>query len=359
MSNLISNKSRNYWWFIRVTAFLICTVMALAPAIADAEKEEGGEVEGEGEGEEKQRIVVVAEFNAALDHWPEGLAIDKSGNIYVTQGTAFFTGIISDGWIKKISSKGPEVTELAHFKDELGAAGIVVSANGDIFYAKPNLADNNLNGVYRLNDDGSTERLPGTENTILANGLALDKHGGLFIGDSLRGAVWQVPTDGEGTAQIWSDDALLGACDFGANGVAIWKDNLYVANTSAGLLARIPIRDDGSAGPAVLVAGDTGCDESDELFGMDGIALDVDGNVYALLVLQDKIVRINPDDGSVEVLLTAADGLNNPSSIAFGTGKGDRQSIFFVNYALFPDGPDSLGTAVLKWDVDVAGLPLP
>jgi len=335
--------------------------MALAPAIADAEEED----EGEGEGEEKEEVVVVAEFNAALDHYPEGLAIDKSGNIYVTQGTAFFTGNISDGWIKKISSNGPELTELAFFKDELGPAGIVVNARGDIFYAKPNIFDPSVNGVYQLLDDGSTELLPGTEYTILANGLALDNHGNLFIGDSLMGAVWRVPTDGSGPAQIWSDDALLGGCGFGANGVAIWKDSVYVANTSSGLLARIPIRDDGSAGPAELVAGDTDCDESDDLFGMDGIALDVHGNVYALLVLQHKLVRIDPSDGSVEVLLTVEDGLYNPASIAFGTGKGDRQSVFIANYALFPDIPDfggvgkSLGPAVLKYHVGVPGLPLP
>ena len=59
------------------------------------------------------------------------------------------------------------------------------------------------------------------------------------------------------------------------------------------------------------------------------------------------------------------DGLYNPASIAFGTGKGDRKSVFISNYALFPDTPDfggvgsSLGPAVLKFDVGVPGLPLP
>ena len=58
-------------------------------------------------------------------------------------------------------------------------------------------------------------------------------------------------------------------------------------------------------------------------------------------------------------------GLYNPASIAFGTGKGDRQSVFIANYAVFPDIPDfggvgkSKGPAVLKYDVGVPGLPLP
>jgi sugar lactone lactonase YvrE len=305
----------------------------------------------------EDEVFVVASFDAP--HWPEGLAIDKKGNIYVTQGSAFFW-VPSDGWIEKISPDGAEIDQLAFFKDELGPAGIVVNARGDVFYAKPNLDDHDLNGVYQLYDDGSTVRLLGTENIMLANGLAFGKHGDLFVSDSFMGAIWRVPVDASGPAQIWSsDESLFGlSCgNPGANGVAIWKDSVYVANTAKGSLVRIPILKDGSAGQAEVVAGDNDC--GGELFGMDGIALDVHGMVYALLVLQDKLVRIDPSDGSFVELLTGADGLHNPASIAFGTGKGDRKSVFIANYALFPPGPDSLGPAVLKYDVGVEGLPLP
>ena len=93
---------------------------------------------------------------------------------------------------------------------------------------------------------------------------------------------------------------------------------------------------------------------------MDGIALDVHGNVYALLVLQHKLVRIDPTDGSTTLLLDEDDGLWNASSLAFGTGKGDRESIFIANYAVLPPEPaNSFGPAVLKYDVGVPGLPLP
>ena len=46
-----------------------------------------------------------------------------------------------------------------------------------------------------------------------------------------------------------------------------------------------------------------------------------------------------------------ADGLWNPASIAFGTGKSDRQSVFFTNYALLPPATGDFGPAVLKFDV--------
>jgi gluconolactonase len=93
---------------------------------------------------------------------------------------------------------------------------------------------------------------------------------------------------------------------------------------------------------------------------MDGIALDVHGNVYVLLVLQNKLVRIDPEDGTTTTLLTEEDGLWNPASLAFGTSKGERESLFIANYAVIPPEPaNSLGPAVLKYKVGVPGLPLP
>jgi sugar lactone lactonase YvrE len=143
--------------------------------------------------------------------------------------------------------------------------------------------------------------------------------------------------------------------------VALWDGALYVASTTRGLLVRIPIEADGSAGAAEVVAGDDSNEcEPDALFGMDGIAVASDGSVYAALVLQNQLVRIDPADGSHEMLLTAEDGLHNPASLAFGTTEGDTTSLYITNYAVLPPEPeDSPGPAVIKVDVGVEGAPLP
>jgi sugar lactone lactonase YvrE len=308
-------------------------------------------------------LEVVASFDADKQEQPEGITIDKEGNAYVTMGFPFFWAP-GDGEIRRISPDGTETT-LASFPGGQGPAGIVVNARGDVYFAWPNPGNPDTNGVYRLHDDGSTERLPGSENIVLANGLAFDNHGNLFVSDSLLGTIWRIPSDGSSPAEPWfSDPSLIGGCDeenaFGANGVAIWKDSIYVATTDRGGLVRISVLKNGSAGTAEVIAGND-CDPGGPLWGLDGIALDVHGDVYAVSVLQNQLLRIDPSDGSVEVLLTGEDGLFNPASIAFGTGKGDRQSVFMTNFALIPDfePENSLGPAVLKFDVGVPGLPLP
>lgn len=307
-------------------------------------------------------VEVVRSFDRTNGELPEGIIIDKVGNIFVTMGIPFFVGG-GFGAVWQISPDGTETAVLVEYPDGPSPAGIAVDASGNVYFAlvNPFTPPEAPGGIYRFADDGSTERLPGTEHMFVPNGLALDKHGNLFVGESLDGAIWRVPTDGSADAEIWLQDeyTMGGPCGSGANGVALWKSNLYVANTSKGVLARIPILKDGSPGTPELVAGTLECGV-DELFGMDGIALDVHGNIYALLVLQNKLVRIDPTDGTVTTLLTEDDGLWNPASLAFGTGKGDRESIFIANFAVLPPEPtNSLGAAVLKFDVGVPGLPLP
>lgn len=305
------------------------------------------------------QVEVVKAFDESPNHLPEGISLDKPGNIFVSLGPPFFVGG-GYGAVLQISPDGTETT-LVEYPNGPAPAGLAVDAPGNVYFAVPNPGQPDV-GVYRLTDEGA-ERLPGTENMQLPNGLAFDKQGNLYASDSILGAIWRIPRGGAAAAESWLAHDLLAGCPedpVGANGIAFWKGNLYAANTAKGILVHIPIIEDGSPGNPEIVAGNPDCVQNDELYGMDGIALDVHGKVYALLVLQHKLVRIDPDDGTATLLLSEEDGLWNPASLAFGTGKGDRKSLFIANYAVIPPEPaNSLGPAVVKFDVGVPGLPLP
>lgn len=309
-----------------------------------------------------QEFEVSTSFDAAAAELPEGVSIDPDGVKYVTLGPPFFVPESGPGWVVRIAADG-SVETLAEF-DDGAPAGIVAGAGGEVYFARPNPGIEESRGVYRIGADGTPERLPGTEALLVANGLALDGQGGLFVSDSALGTIWHVPLDGSTAVPWFSDQAMVGGCggegEVGANGVALWEDGLYVANTFRGLLVRIDIEADGSAGAAEVVAGDDTNDcEPDALFGMDGIAFDSAGNVYAALVLQNQLVRIDPSDGSFDVLLTAEDGLHNPASLAFGVTQADSTSLYITNYAVLdPEPEDSPGPAVLSFDTGVEGAPV-
>jgi sugar lactone lactonase YvrE len=90
----------------------------------------------------------------------------------------------------------------------------------------------------------------------------------------------------------------------------------------------------------------------------DEIALDVHGGIYVAAVAHNAVIRVNPDR-SVDTLFYEPSGgtLNFPSSVAFGTGKGMKQTLYVVNLAAAfnPLADANLVTI----DVGVPGAPLP
>lgn len=313
-------------------------------------------------------------FDAAEGEFPEGVAVDKVGNVYV--------GLDAPrGEIRKFTPDGEE-SLLVDFGNP-GVLGLAVDAPGNVYAARevpPN------NGVYRVDKKGNAERLPGTEAIVFPNSLAFDKRGNLYVTESFsldpplaefpgcdigfgpffgRGGIWRIPPGGE--AELWLRHELLtGTClpipipfPVGANGIAHRQDSLYVANSEKSIVVRIPINRDGTPGSPEVVA-----QVADFIpptpFGppaLDGVALDVHGDVYALAIDTSTLVRIPSGGGTVEILATSADGLDFPASLAFGTGKSQRRSVFVTNFAIGP--PGGTGPGLLKIDVGVPGQPLP
>jgi hypothetical protein len=98
---------------------------------------------------------------------------------------------------------------------------------------------------------------------------------------------------------------------------------VWVSNTDHGAIVEIPIRADGSAGPIrTVVTGLAG--EVD-----DFTVLGRDDTILAALNPSSQVVLIGPG-GQPQVVLTAADGLSNPTDVAV---QGD--SIYVTSAAYF------------------------
>lgn len=291
-------------------------------------------------------------FDPAAGEFPEGIAIDKRGNAYVSMI------LLDEIW--RIAPDGSRTVFAGFDAAGLGPAGLAVDAAGTLYVAASALnietgeTDPATRGVYRVLRDGTSERLPGTEGMLFPNDVALDKRGNVYATDTSGGAVWRIPR--RGPAELWVEHPLLegdGSFGFpfriGANGIAFRHNRMIVGNAERGLLVEIPILPDGAAGAPRLLAA------SPLLVGADGIALDVHGDVYAGVGVQNTVVRVR-GDGSIETLATGDDGLNQPSTLAFGTGRGDRQTLFVLNFSIFSPEP---APGVLTVPVGVPGQPVP
>ena len=295
-------------------------------------------------------VEIVRLYSRESGEFAEGITVDQNGTIYVS--------IADQGQIWEQPVDGSEPILVTSFGEER-PLGLAVDRYGDLYVALRSY-NPDTQGVYRVNTlDGSYERLPFTDAINHPNGLAFDKKGNLYVTDSIIGAVWRIPENGD-DAELWLVHPYLKGVNYpqlphnyhvGANGIAYWRHGLYVAVTEQGSLVYIPIKHNGKAGrPEIIVQNQA------ELITIDGIALDFEGNIYACLIGWHKVVKIDPLDGYITTLATIEDGLDYPSSLVFGR-KQYRTSLFISNYAAWPK--NETGPGVLRIDVGVPGKRLP
>jgi hypothetical protein len=297
---------------------------------------------------------------------PEGVTLDSLGNVFVGNRRPAQNGIIAE--ILKIKPDG-SISVLTTFEPNLNPndeslLGLATDRTERV-YAAFQSSDTLLNGVWRVERDGSKTLLSGSQAITFPNALTFDPHGNLYVTDSFSGSVWRFDIDGN-VAQ-WVQHELLEPAEDdpfgfpvpGANGIVFYPPNrLYVANTEKGLLVRIQIQPDGSPGQVDLVAGGL------DLLTIDGIAVGVQGDIYGVIpgytILGTyPLVKINTDTGEVVPIVTNEEEMAKfdvPLSLAFGRGARDRESVFITNGDL-PVVPGGPGPGVVQAGVGAPGFP--
>ena len=115
---------------------------------------------------------VIPVFDYEPPDLPEGIAIDKTGNIFVS--------LANQSELRKIAPDGTESLLATLPTGGFGLLGLAVDAPGNV-YAGLATADGVTNGVYRISPDGTAVRLPGTEAIFIPNALVFDKQGNLYV----------------------------------------------------------------------------------------------------------------------------------------------------------------------------------
>lgn len=267
---------------------------------------------------------------------PEGLAISHDGRIYAT--------VWKTGRVVELNGKGGYRT-IGFVPDQaLGKAGITTGAHfgpdGQLYVAYMwhytpeeevdplHLGCRNsqdfYSGIYRVDvKTGITtpfltkrDGWPG----CFPDDVAFDDRGNLYFTDLTLSGLWKVTPERKFT--LWSTDPLLewtnppsSGFPEGANDLVITRDHrsLIVVTDGNPAIVKVPIRKDGSAGPAVLVDRDLGL--------LDGVALDERGNIYVSEPFRNEIVVFSPD-GRDRIVIATADTapIDGPTSLVYHDG---------------------------------------
>lgn len=247
--------------------------------------------------------------------FPEGLTVNTS-NGEVIVGTFDVTG--GDNKLVRFDSAGNFVEEKILATPVLGLA---YNPADDKIY----ICNNGVGEIQRIpaEFDGSTAietvaAVPDVDanaDNEFPNDLTFDTNGDLYYSDSFQGAVFRIADPANNCPGIGcitetvADDPLLatvGFPPFGANGVAIKGDTLFVANTGNDQILTIDLTDSIPATPTVL---------AQSINGADGVIYDADNDLLWVAANQaDQVVGLNPDTGRPVAELGEFLGINNDGS---------------------------------------------
>ena len=202
-----------------------------------------------------------------------GLAFDRDGNLWTSDGT---TG---QGRVWKIDASGTptEMFRVQPMANEVNLIGGVGGVGRDVRSLPPGTIT-----VTPLTRNASNTL--GSQ-PLVANGLAFDNNGDLFVADTARGALWKVKLDHRGNVQSRA------GCDTTFTANTLCLDNIFVAH---------PL-----------------------LEGADGIALDQAGNIWVDANERNAVILVSNNGKDVlEVFRNAPDAttkLRNGGPLEFNT----------------------------------------
>ena len=270
-----------------------------------------------------------------------GLAFDRDGNLWTSDG------VTGQGRVWKITGPGANCTP----GQEVNCAEVFriqpmrngTALGGDISTIPT--ANQPTQGVGRSANTFPHTVAGGNPQDLVANGIAFNHQGDMFIIDTARGALWKVQFDRHGTLQ-----SPVG-CDTTFTDNTLCLSNVFLAH---------PI-----------------------LEGGDGIALDVAGNIWADANERDAVAVVTKDGRVTEIFRNPLNSalLRNSADTAEGnthilefptspfiSGKvfctansdGNRRDNFpNTGGEVNPAGPDIGKISCMDQELTIQGLPLP
>ena len=165
----------------------------------------------------EKKITVVAEnfeSNPSITKGPNDLVVAKNGTIYFTDPNGFY-GEAPNGTVYRVA---PDGKTSVFNTDITGPNGIVLSANERTLYVSHNVSKTTSKiEQWLLNKDGSGgERatLATVENCV-ADGMAVDKQGAIWLTCYSFGTAYRVSAAGKILETITTDQKALTNCRFG------------------------------------------------------------------------------------------------------------------------------------------------
>jgi gluconolactonase len=284
---------------------------------------------------------------------PEDVVVARDGTVWISDQQSACARLLPDGSLQGVGHAG-------------GAPnGINLDLEGRILIANFGGPEHGFGPLQRLDPRSGEVSILCSElngrKLFACNYPLLDRQGRAWCSHSTWGPV-EAAFDGQNDGLIFRVEldgrtTLVAEGLIFANGMAFDFDekNLYVCQTAACDVVRLPIHDDGSLGKPIRYGPKLGISHRDvqdrrpltselrsTLGVTDGCGFDQEGNLWVTLVMANKIVAITPQ-GDVVTVLSDPEGktLRGPTNVSWGGP--DMRDLYIgsvdANYVLHARSP--------------------
>jgi sugar lactone lactonase YvrE len=289
---------------------------------------------------------------------PFGLAIDLSGNLFVTDAG-------ESNRVRKISPEGVVSTfagSVEGYADGSGSnakfntpSGIAIDSSSNLY-----VADTGNNRIRKISPAGLVTTLAGSGETGRADGIgsaatfngpigiAVDSRGVAFVADTYSDCIRKIEPDGQvstiaGSGPGLSDGTRDTALFDTPSGIIVSNDqSLIVADTGNNRLRRIS-----AEGQVVTLSFRSNSGEEFEFRRPLGLALTHDGYLYVTELDRSRIIQLSPDGVAREIRnLPASDVHSSPMSQMTGVSIAKDGDLYVA---------DSANYLIRKLTRDIAG----